>query len=63
MHNIGKHRARHLELHDALAELIADWLAQREVWEAGLEEFSLWKFMEWSLRQCANPTGQYNKEE
>lgn len=48
-----EHRQRHIELHEALDELIADFLAQTSYLPS---DTSLMELMKWSCEQTINPT-------
>jgi len=56
-----EHRARHLKLHEALHELVADWIIHREEGQR-LSTLSLLHFIEWSAQQCSSPMGQLHQE-
>jgi hypothetical protein len=62
-----QHRQRHVELHEALDELIADWLAQSNYapYQEAVVQFegSVMSLAKWSKEQTICPTeNRYNKE-
>lgn len=50
-----EHKQRHIELHRAFDELLADWLGQVE--GASIHD-EIYKLMEWSHGQTNQPTGR-----
>jgi len=48
-----EHKARHVDLHNALDELVADWTARTGSLPS---KQSVMKLMQWSRRQTKNPT-------
>jgi hypothetical protein len=48
-----EHRKKHVELHRALRELVADWLREPDSWPGRTPVFEL---IEWSHAQTINPT-------
>jgi hypothetical protein len=48
-----EHRQRHIELHQALDELVADWLAQTPAMPSSS---SVMELIRWSNEQTDNPT-------
>lgn len=52
-----EHRDRHLELHRALDELLADWAAQQPRDGSRLfQNTTIAELMEWSYQQTKQPT-------
>ena len=49
-----EHNARHVELHNALDELVADWIS---ITECLPSQNSVMALMQWSHRQTEDPTG------
>jgi hypothetical protein len=47
------HKARHLKLHHALDELIADFILHVDKWPS---ETTLFELMQWSYQQTIEPT-------
>jgi len=54
-----QHRLRHIELHQALNELIADWILDTERLPS---DASVMELMEWSSRQAIKPTHKDGSE-
>jgi hypothetical protein len=50
-----EHRARHLELHQALDELAADWVAHQPPGKV-FSNSTIMELMEWSFEQTQAPT-------
>jgi hypothetical protein len=48
-----EHKQRHVQLHQGLHELIADWMAQTAVLPS---EALVSELVRWSMRQVENPT-------
>lgn len=48
-----QHRQRHVELHQALDELIADWIRHTG---KSFSRSTIYELMEWSSQQMENPT-------
>ena len=51
--NIEEHKIRHVELHKALDELVADFINHTENMPS---KTTLFELMEWSFEQTKNPT-------
>jgi hypothetical protein len=52
-----EHRARHQELHQALDELLADWIGHQSIdYGKVLSDTTLMELMRWSHEQTINPT-------
>ena len=51
-----EHKARHKELHEALDELVADFITNNKDREYLPSKVSVMKLMEWSHSQTLNPT-------
>jgi hypothetical protein len=51
--NESQHRARHVELHKELLELITDYVMQTDEYPC---DISMDDFVRWSLNQISNPT-------
>ncbi len=51
-----EHKARHKELHEALDELVADFITHNKDKEYLPSKVSVMKLMEWSHSQTLNPT-------
>ncbi|MCK5610510.1 hypothetical protein KAR91_52035 [Candidatus Pacearchaeota archaeon] len=51
-----EHIKKHKELHKALDELVADYLAQAK---GGNTASSIYELMVWSYYQTSNPTGEH----
>jgi len=49
------HKKRHAELHAALDELVADWIANTESLPS---KHSVLSLMKWSYMQTTNPSGK-----
>jgi len=50
--NLVAHKARHVELHAHLDELIADFIQHTDKRPSNT---TLMEFLQWSSRQCENP--------
>ena len=57
---IGEHRARHVELHNNLDELLADYIMINS--DSGLLDRSVMDLLKWSHEQTLNPTGRGDLE-
>lgn len=51
-----EHRARHIELHRAFDELVADWLNHNLTRDCHLSNTSIMDLMKWSHQQTIEPT-------
>lgn len=52
-----EHKQRHVELHEALDELIADWLSEQSLASGKRpSNTTIMELMEWSHAQTQNPT-------
>jgi hypothetical protein len=51
-----EHRKRHIDLHRALDQLIADYMAHHPVYPTSYLDMPLRELVEWSMTQTGNPT-------
>jgi hypothetical protein len=52
-----EHRQRHLELHQAFDELLADWIGHQPIdSRKGISNTTIAELMRWSHEQCIEPT-------
>jgi hypothetical protein len=53
------HKQRHIELHGALDELVADFIAHGKIGEHRPSETTVMELMKWSHQQTQDPTETY----
>jgi hypothetical protein len=57
--NHEAHRKRHYDLHAALDELVADFIAHGKIGERRPSEATVMELLKWSYRQTLDPTETY----